>query len=705
MNNSFETYSQMLAKEHISLAYDTEAITASFDIKKRTITLPVINFLGTNETQLLTAHEVGHALFSKYSPEEFKELIKEFGSLLNVIEDIYIESSIKREYPGLVNTFREAYKSFYKNNFFKIDGIDPNSLHFFDRINLFFKIGHCVPIKFSQEESEYIVKCYNLKSNDDVIHLCRELKKFDEEQKEKGEDNSKGESEELSGQSETESQGSFDDDGEDLSLSKEEDAEDSEEQKSSTSTYDNFEKSLGRAIQENNEKREKEYKDLSQSFFYTLDVTINTANNPLENLTIDITKQINDNYSIIKKFIDTNNVLKSTKEAIESDLNNFKRISKDGDIYFQTLKNAKRMRNVKRKQTGNIDFTRLASYKTSENIFKIKQLKDKEQSHAVTIMVDYSGSMYGIINQTLIQALLICEFCKRNKIWFDFYLFGYLNSERDDYDTAINIAKVADPTSYNPDAIYTLLSTYYYTEIARELHYSLSKEHQDLRRSGLHTFGNTPLITASLAIWHILNKQKQMGYDKTHCILISDGDYSSYSPFNCTINSYEKALQNNFNGSEKNEVLMNYTFSKNDNSTIIVNGQFYKAKGYTMIANNVISSILLNAKERFGTNFTFSFLKEKNKFGAHALLVKEFICNGIDIDATFDSGITIKKPDEGSFADSLVLCVHSNSNDLKEKFKRDNLTTPSKVKKYLKNKGENDKILSAFIKELAQNIA
>lgn len=697
MNNSFEAYSQMLSKENIALAYDNNATTASFDIKKRTITLPVLNFLETNETQLLTAHEVGHALFTKYSPDEFKELVKEFGSLLNVIEDIYIESSIKREYPGLVNTFREAYKSFYKNNFFKIDGINPNSLHFFDRINLFFKIGHCVPIKFSQEESEYIVKCYNLKSNDDVINLCRELKKFSEEQQEKDQNNSKGEYKPSNNKSETKTQNSFGDEGEDFSASEE---EDSEEPRSSTSTYDNFEESLGEAIQENNEQRKKEFQNTKQSFLYTMDIAINTANNPLEKLSMDITKQIDEKYQVIKEVL-LRNELKKTRESIESDLNNFKRISKDGDIYFQTLKNAKRMRNVKRKQTGNIDFTRLASYKTSENIFKLKKLKDKEQSHAVTIMVDYSGSMYGIINQTLIQALLTCEFCKRNKIWFDFYLFGYLNSNRDDYDTAVNIAKIADSNSYNPDAIYTLFSTYFYTEIGREL--CMSDNLRKLQRTSLHTFGNTPLVTASLAIWNILNKQKQMGFDKTHCILISDGDYASKSPFEFTITSYEKSLQNITD--EENKVnVMNYSFS-NDNSSIIVNGQPYKAKRQTMIANNVISSILLNAKERFGTHFTFSFLKEKNKYSSHAVLVKEFISQGIDIDSSFNPGITIKKPDEDSFADSLILCVHNNADELRTKFRRDNLNKPSKVKKYLNNKQENDKVLSAFIKELAMNIA
>ena len=97
MASSFETYSQLLSNENISLAYDPTADTASFNIKSRTITLPVMDFLGQTEMQLLTAHEVGHAIFSKYKYEDFEKYVDKYGSLLNVIEDIYIESSIKKE--------------------------------------------------------------------------------------------------------------------------------------------------------------------------------------------------------------------------------------------------------------------------------------------------------------------------------------------------------------------------------------------------------------------------------------------------------------------------------------------------------------------------------------------------------------------------------------------------------------------------------
>ena len=184
---TIESYSQMLSREGIRVNYSPDAITASFNIKERSIELPMYSYLGATECQLLTSHEVGHALFSKYDPDSFVEYGEKYGCLFNIVEDIYIESEIKKEYPGLREVFRNGYTSLNKENFFGIDPEKVGSYSFLDRLNLFFKIGHCVKVPFSQEESEIIVDCYNLQSNDDVLAMCDRIKKFQEQKKQEQE--------------------------------------------------------------------------------------------------------------------------------------------------------------------------------------------------------------------------------------------------------------------------------------------------------------------------------------------------------------------------------------------------------------------------------------------------------------------------------------------------------------------------------------
>lgn len=99
-----EAYSKLLSNENLSVVYSDTATTASFDLESRTITLPTYNFLGKAEQaeqQMLASHEVAHAKFSNYSLDDFQKYVKKFGSLFNIIEDIYVEQCIKRVYPGL----------------------------------------------------------------------------------------------------------------------------------------------------------------------------------------------------------------------------------------------------------------------------------------------------------------------------------------------------------------------------------------------------------------------------------------------------------------------------------------------------------------------------------------------------------------------------------------------------------------------------
>lgn len=709
MNNLYEEYSKLLSSKNLSLIYDAAATTASYNLESRVITLPVYEFLGKLENQLLTSHEVGHALFSKYDLDDFKKYLEEFGSLFNIIEDIYIESSIKKEFPGLTSIFSKAYSNLNDKDFFSIKNINVSELSFYDRLNIHFKIGHCVKVNFSQEEMPYVMRCYNLKSNDDVVQLCYDLEQFKEEQKQdmKEDQNSKGSgSGSGSGQKKEIPNFGADSNGEQNDTEE----SDSDESKSSDEcfTYDSFEKKLQRAVSQNLDSLRKN--TVTDDYYLWFDTNINTRENPLDTYCKDITAELNDTYTKLMNVAASSKALQDALVEPNADIESIRRISNDGNAYFQTMKNAKRMRNIKKRLTGNIDFRRLPHYKTSENIFKHRQLKEKEQNHAVTILIDYSGSMRSIINQVLIQALLTCEFCKKNNIYFDAYIFGA--ESKDITAKYYPVHKIADSNHYNLEAIYTILSNYYDEGIRRAIVNHVPFKSELVKNHG-YDCTTTPLIPAVFTLWHSVANQKRMGYDKTHAIVISDGDNASDFNFNCTITSADKASKNTLYSiiNDPNRGIsyaLGYSYDKNP-SYVYVNGMKYDTIPHTSGANCVINAILHNVKDCFGTNITYSYLNNCGSYfgtyGSH--FVKERVYRkSVDLDYN-KNHIEVLEPDEGSFADSFIFWNYNvsgeNFNDPNTKKKY--ATTTRKVNKFLKKKVELEKIQSIFITELAKNIA
>ena len=104
--SSKETLAKLLATEDVTVVQKNTK-TASFDLKNRTLTLPMWKDMDKDTTDHLTGHEVGHAL---YTPEAewgdaVKDTSKGYKSFLNVVEDARIEKLVQRRYPGLRRPF------------------------------------------------------------------------------------------------------------------------------------------------------------------------------------------------------------------------------------------------------------------------------------------------------------------------------------------------------------------------------------------------------------------------------------------------------------------------------------------------------------------------------------------------------------------------------------------------------------------------
>ena len=142
--------------------------TASFDVDRRVLTLPMWDKASATVYDLLVGHEVGHAL---YTPNEnWKLRYPEVPmSFVNILEDVRIEKLMKRKYAGIVKTFHMGYKELSDQDFFELGENEVEDMNLPDRINIHHKIGKFVDVPMSEDEVYLLFSALNCDSFDDVL--------------------------------------------------------------------------------------------------------------------------------------------------------------------------------------------------------------------------------------------------------------------------------------------------------------------------------------------------------------------------------------------------------------------------------------------------------------------------------------------------------------------------------------------------------
>lgn len=177
---------KLLATENLTVVHNSSARTASFDTEKRVLTLPVWMNMTADVYDLLTGHEVGHALYtdSKELTEGLKALhsklypnddfdtsrsARVLHQVVNVVEDPRIEKLTKRRYPGIKAPFNRGYKILWEQGLFGAADQNVSHLSLTDRINLHFKVGTYISVPFSAEERVFVTMVENAETMDDVF--------------------------------------------------------------------------------------------------------------------------------------------------------------------------------------------------------------------------------------------------------------------------------------------------------------------------------------------------------------------------------------------------------------------------------------------------------------------------------------------------------------------------------------------------------
>lgn len=194
---------KLMATENISIEHRSDIHTAAFDIKNRVLILPTWKEMDDHLYNMLIGHEVGHAL---HTPQDYIVEGKDnarFRGYLNVIEDARIEKIIKKSFPGIRRSFRDAYQQLDKKDFFGVQKKGIENFDLIDRINIHFKLDSYVfdKVPFTDEERVYVDKVDNCKSFDDVVAVAKEIFEY---QKEKNEEQQQ---QEQDGQGDEQGQG------------------------------------------------------------------------------------------------------------------------------------------------------------------------------------------------------------------------------------------------------------------------------------------------------------------------------------------------------------------------------------------------------------------------------------------------------------------------------------------------------------------
>ena len=438
---------KLLATEDLIIE-NRNVSTASFDVERRVLTLPMWEKASTTVYDLLVGHEVGHAL---YTPAdnwtiEYPDVPHSF---VNVFEDVRIEKFMKQKYPGLTKTFYTGYSQLADQDFFGLEELDEDDINLADRINIHYKIGNFTDISFDSDEQQFVERAFKTKTFQDVLELANDLTIFLKEQEK---------------QKESLGEMSFDEDGEKGSLMKEpqngeltDKSSDSEgegqpdvmdmtdeevieelERLSESNTvggvHGNMEAVTDKTLQDNlenlNKKTENPHREPEYVEIPDLNMKTVVARNS------EVHEYLNEHYSNSQKHFDENSETKSFDiyEKVDSEYRLFRRSAQKEVNYlvkeFECRKSADAYARATVSKTGVLDCTKLHSYKYNEDLFKKITTLPDGKNHGLIFVLDWSGSMATVLKDTVKQLFNLIWFCK--KVQIPFKVFAFTNEWNSD---------------------------------------------------------------------------------------------------------------------------------------------------------------------------------------------------------------------------------------------------------------------------------
>ena len=454
--NSRDLLAKLLANENLNIVR-APVSTASMDIRSRTLTLPQWKEMSDDIEEMLIGHEVGHALFTTddYIKENESRALHGY---MNVIEDVRIEKKIKNKYPGLRASFLRAYRELNERDFFEIKGRDMSKLLLIDRINLYYKCGFNCGVKFTADEMEFVRAADRCDSIEDVYLLAKELLAFTMEERKKFKQSlaeqqldikmSKEDMEDLEEVEFDSDADMFDDIEEDEEGADTKETEEDEDGKQHSTGSDPNAKINDEVAEEEVESTTE--KALRQRLSNLADVTtqveiyepvLKTRGEVIigyKRILSELPDELNTYRQKLINRLEQPAADRYLAEQIKS-LEKFKSDSSRVVNYlvkeFEMKKSATAYKRSTVAKTGELNVRKLHAYKLTDDMFKRITVVPDAKNHGMVFLLDWSGSMSEVMEDTVKQVINLAMFCQRAQIAYQVFAFtnGYQDSDYNPY--------------------------------------------------------------------------------------------------------------------------------------------------------------------------------------------------------------------------------------------------------------------------------
>lgn len=466
---------KLLAREDLTVVFSPSSDTAYFNGATRMLTLPVWENMSDELTEMLVAHEVGHALHTPAGEDPIVSAIRsidpnmsaEAKSYINIAEDARIEQEIKSEFPGSRKTFAMGYRDLLNRDMFDLDSIPMEERTLCDRINIHAKIGFSVDVPFDDYEREILDAVMGAKTWEEVVEGAKAMWEYDGTIGRKKIENAQGQNSKISapgsagdaeGETENDSESDSEESGDGESQESNSDTDGQKNSDSSENTQKAAKKSDSNPDSSNDEKDENEVHTKMQAESVPefaapaapasakaiekgLDSLRNRSQReriygvmPVPNLSE--TDGLIVPFKTVARDMDswaTQNRQSSTASAamIDNAYALFRRENdKQVNLMAREFERRRAAMTHRRTRTGNrgvINVNRLHTYKFSEDIFKTYNIAKDGKSHGMVMFVDWSSSMSPVIGDTINQTLSLASFCRKVGIPFEVYAFSSHN--------------------------------------------------------------------------------------------------------------------------------------------------------------------------------------------------------------------------------------------------------------------------------------
>lgn len=531
---------RLLATENLNVVR-ARARTASFDIKNRVLTIPVWKDMTPEIEDMLIGHEVGHAL---YTGEEYLKPIQENRSMmsyLNVLEDVRIEKMIKRKYPGLRKRMNEGYKQLNDRDFFGVKQVQNfDELLLIDKINLYFKAGFQCGVTFDPDEKPFVNRAEKTETIDDIIELAKDIYAYS---KAKAEEEKEKAAKQRAEEGDADEDGDADD--EDFDPDGDDDLEDQdrgaggEQQKgvapkNNEVTDEDLESKTERSFQD----KLQDLADTDTQYFYHKidDVYINDPIVSYKTILKETTKiglEWYDEYTLEKR-----PDLVEQQKKIDAGFEKFKTDSQRAVNYlvkeFEMRKSAQLYKRAQISKSGSLDMKKIYAYKLQDDLFKRVTILPQGKNHGMIFLLDWSGSMSGVIEDTLKQIINLAMFCNRTQVPYRVLAFTSQYNERD-YDQSYYEkqrqharSRASSEDSYLSNATQTMhLLELFSNKMSTSEFNAMSRRVLDFKffwNKG-YSMGGTPLNEALGWVYHNLGTYIQNNnIEKMTLITLTDGE-------------------------------------------------------------------------------------------------------------------------------------------------------------------------------------